>query len=467
MKNSTPLSTIDFIKTELEKETPLWRARLVEFLRIPSISTSAQYKDDVLKAYHWLAQELEGIGFSIEHVQTPKYPVILARMKGPENSPHVMIYGHYDVQPADPESLWHHPPFEPFIDASGEIFARGAQDNKGQLWAVIQSIRVLKENGKLPCHVTLCIEGEEESGSAGLFQIADSIKDKLAADALLVVDVDVPAKDTPAVTLGCRGNITMTIELEGSSGDLHSGMHGGIVFNPLHALVQMLGKMRADDGSILIDGFYDDVIRYSEEEKKEFLLNFDAAAYEKTFGAKPCGGEKAFSPIESCWMRPTLEINGIQGGYTGDGFKTVIPAKAIAKVSCRLVPNQNPQKIAQMLQKKLRELAPEGMKLNMTLHGESAWARANPKSSIVKAAREAYSTAFGKNCACTLSGGSIPITAKLGQLAEAEILFMGYGLSDDNIHAPNEHYGTDRLITLAAIVAATLENYANISKEID
>jgi acetylornithine deacetylase/succinyl-diaminopimelate desuccinylase-like protein len=322
----------------------------------------------------------------------------------------------------------------------------------------------MKEKGPLPCSVTLCIEGEEESGSVGLFHILDSLKDKIQADALLVVDVDIPQKDTPAVTLGCRGNVTMTIELTGSHSDLHSGMHGGIVFNPLNALVQMLGKMRDDEGLVLIDGFYDDVHVYSEEEKKEFLLDFDPAAYEKTFGAKPSGGEKAFSPIESCWMRPTLEINGLSGGYAGEGFKTVIPAKATAKISCRLVPKQNPQKILASLQKRVQELLPEGMKVKMTLHGQSSWAQADPGSLIVKAARAAYSEAFGKPCACILSGGSIPITARLSEVSGADILFVGYGLSDDNIHAPNEHYGSDRLIKLAAIIGATLENYANLSK---
>jgi acetylornithine deacetylase/succinyl-diaminopimelate desuccinylase-like protein len=239
-------------------------------------------------------------------------------------------------------------------------------------------------------------------------------------------------------------------------------MHGGMVFNPLHALVQMLGALRSEEGVILIDGFYDSVEVFSEEEKKELFLDFDPKDYEKTFGVKPVGGEKAFSPIESCWLRPTLEINGIQGGYAGEGFKTVIPAKATAKISCRLVPKQDPEDILKRIEKKLRELTPEGITLKITTHGSGSWARANPSSKIVQSARKAYTHAFNKPCVCTLSGGSIPVAAKLAQVAEAEILFMGYGLSDDNIHAPNEHYGSDRLITLAAIIGATLENYAEM-----
>lgn len=458
-------STFETIYQEMKKEIDIWRPLLVDFLRIPSISTASSYKADVLRCHDWLIEQLKSIGFRVESIPTSRNPVILAHMEGPSQSPQVLIYGHYDVQPADPHELWTHPAFEPFIDESGEIFARGAQDNKGQLWAVIQSIRLLKKQGRLACSVTLCIEGEEESGSVGLFEILDSLKDKIKADALLVVDVDVPQKDLPAVTLGCRGNITMTLELTGSNSDLHSGMHGGIVFNPLHAVVQMLGNMRAADGKILIDGFYDDVETLSEDEKKDFMLEFDEASYEKTFGAKPNGGEQAFSPIESCWMRPTLEINGLSGGYSGEGFKTVIPAKATAKISCRLVPNQDPKKILECLKKRLKELTPEGMDLKITLHGQSSWARANPSALIVKAARAAYSEAFGKPCTCILSGGSIPITACLAETAGADVLFIGYGLGDDNIHAPNEHYGTDRVITLAGILAATLENYAQLTQK--
>lgn len=438
---------------------------LKELLAIPSISTDPQYKEAIYKAHDWIFKTLKQMGFTTQSIPTCRYPVILAKMHVSEHLPTVLIYNHYDVQPVDPIELWDHPPFEPYIDENDEIYARGAQDNKGQFWAVICALKALLAHDKrLPCNVILCVEGEEESGSTGLNSVLDQIKDQIQAQTLLIVDVDVPSVDKPAVTLGARGNVSMTLELRGSKSDLHSGLHGGIVYNPNHALVELLSKLRAADGTILIDGFYDDVLRPSKDERELIDFSFDSSAYEQKFKAKPCGGEKRFLPLESCWLRPTLEINGLSGGYSGEGFKTVIPAKAIAKISCRLVANQDPVKILKAVKDKILSLVPDGIEATLQVHGSLGWARSNLNSSSVAAVRQAYEEVFGVACKSVFSGGSIPITASLAKACQADVIFMGYGLSDDNIHAPNEHYGIQRLTTLACVIARSLELIAQNSK---
>ena len=421
------------------------------FLRFESVSTDPHYKPQVLACCDWLKDYIKKIGFNhVEVLQTQGYPVLYAEncAAGP-NKPTLLIYNHYDVQPVDPVSEWHSPPFQPTIKGN-EIYARGAQDNKGQCFYVLQSLKGLfAKHGKLPINIKLCIEGEEESGSQGLSRILHDpkIKEKLKADYLAIVDMGIPHAHTPAVTLGVRGIVTLEVRVQGSHTDLHSGSHGGIVYNPLHALVQMLSSLRDPEGRITIPGFYRDVMEMSAEEKSKISLDFDPKLYEKQFGAFPSGGEQKYSPLERAWNRPTLEINGITGGYGGAGFKTVIPAKAMAKISCRLVPYQDPETIAALVSHHLKTIAPPGITVEVEVFkGGGKAIRAKPDSPVVKAFSAAYEELFQQPSQHIFDGGSIPIVTTLAEAAgQCEVILLGFGLPDDKIHAPNEHFGIDRL----------------------
>lgn len=419
------------------------------FLRFESVSTDPDYKDRTRACALWLEDYIKKSGFKTEVWETATHPILFASwLEAGPNKPTLLIYNHYDVQPVDPLNEWDSPPFEPVIK-DGEIYARGAQDNKGQCFYVVQALKaLLKKNKKLPINIKLCIEGEEECGSESLSKALTEPKrqEQLKADYLAVVDMGIPDKHTPAVTLGVRGIVTMELRIEGSNSDLHSGSHGGIVINPLHALVEMLSKLRDSKGRVTIPGFYDDVADADPSQKSKISFNFDEKEYEKTFGALPCGGESQYTPLERAWNRPTLEINGISGGYSGPGFKTVIPAKAVAKISCRLVPHQDPIKIGELVAQHLKSLAPKGIKVEVEIyHGGGKAVRANPSSDVVTAFAKAYEELFEKPCKNTFSGGSIPIITQLAEASQSEVILLGFGLPDDKIHAPNEHFGVDRL----------------------
>jgi acetylornithine deacetylase/succinyl-diaminopimelate desuccinylase-like protein len=328
-----------------------------------------------------------------------------------------------------------------------EVFARGAQDNKGQCFYVLLALKALLEKeGSLPINIKLCIEGEEECGSAGLAQILNEKKDKLKADYLAVVDLGMEAADRPAVTLGTRGIVTMDVEVVGTHTDLHSGVHGGIAYNPIHALIKLLAMTRDAQGKVAIPHFYDGVQALSEKDKKQLSLTFDPHKYEAEFGAPATGGEHNFSPLERGWTRPTLEINGICGGYFGEGFKTVIPSKATAKISCRLVPDQDPEKIGNLVADFLKSNEPKGTKVSIHIHpGQGKAVRANINSAAVKAFAKAYEEVFNTPCDYVLAGGSIPIVTALAEVCEGEVVMVGLGLITDCIHAPNEHFGLDRI----------------------
>lgn len=458
MKTSSNNRSVEFFKAWLESQKEEICNRFFEFLKIPSISTDPSYRLDIYRAHDFLKAELLARGFDVKSIKTPRYPVLLAKLPFKANLPTVVIYNHYDVQPVDPLEKWSSPPFEPTLSQEGEVFARGAQDNKGQLWATLAGLDALAAYGDIPCNITWCIEGEEESGSIGLNAVLKQIAPEIKADALFVIDLTVPSLEKPALVLGCRGNITLTLELKGSKNDLHSGLHGGIAYNPLHGLVEMLSALRdRESGKILIEGFYDDVVMPEEEERELLNLEFDAQKYEMENEASACGGEKEFSPLESAWLRPTLEINGLCGGYAGDGFKTVIPSMATAKISCRLVSKQEPQKIRQLLEKRLRELTPKGLELTLKWHGSGGSCKSNPKSKAFLSVKQAYEEVLEKPCHAIMSGGSIPVIAAMSEKMGSDVVFFGLGLDSDNIHAPNEHYGLERLLKLAAIIARSLE----------
>ncbi len=420
-----------------------------KFLKFESISTDPAFKSQLLACADWLADYIKKIGFDVELWPTSGNPVIFAsNLKAGPNHPTLLIYNHYDVQPVDPLELWKSPPFQPTM-RHGEVYARGAEDNKGQCFYVLQALKALSEiSPTLPINIKLCIEGEEESGSAGLASILGDKhrQQQLKADYLAIVDMGLRNKLTPAVTLGVRGLVAMEVHAQGSNTDLHSGSHGGIVYNPLRALVEILSKLHDAEGKVMIPGFYDSIVEFSPKDKSIISLDFDPSTYETMFGAKATGGEKKYSPLERAWIRPTLEINGITGGYGGPGFKTVIPSRATAKISCRLVPNQDPKNIGNLVANHIMKLTPDGIKLEVNiLKGGGKAIRANPSSPVVKAFAKAYEELFQKPCEYIFDGGSIPIVTELADASHSEVILLGFGLPDDCIHAPNEHFGIDRL----------------------
>lgn len=453
--------------TELQSYFTENKSRILEefftFLRFQSISSEPEFQGAMLDCIAWLKDYIQKIGFEVEIWKTEGHPILFAsNLNAGPSKPTLLIYNHYDVQPVDPLELWKSPPFEP-VQRGQEIFARGAQDNKGQCFYVLQALRAMWEkSGQYPLNIKLCIEGEEEMGSGSLAKILPHKKVELKADYLAVVDMGINKPTEPAVTLGIRGIVTMDVEVTGSSFDLHSGSHGGMVYNPIHALSELIAKLRDEKGKIRIPHFYDDVLEISEDERSCLALDFDAEEYAHTFGTKATGGEKTFTPLERAWIRPTIEINGIHGGYCGDGFKTVIPSKAYAKVSCRLVPNQSPQKIGQLVASFFEENAPDGIKVNVHLHeGGGTAVRANHQSKVLKAFAKAYEEVFDAPCQYIFSGGSIPVVTKLAETSESEILLLGLGLPDDQIHAPNEHFGVDRLEKGFMVISRGIELLGN------
>ncbi len=451
-EKSTLASWIDQHESE-------WLDDFFTFLRFQSISSESSFHTEVLQCHDWLVKYLEKIGCTVESWPTTGYPVIFAsHLKAGPKKPTLLIYHHYDVQPVDPLEQWVTPPFQPSI-RNGEIFARGAQDNKGQCFYVLQALRALQDiYGSFPINIKLCIEGEEEIGSAGLSKILLQKKEDLAADCVAIIDLGLRKAGTPSLTLGIRGIITLDVELTGSSFDLHSGAHGGIAYNPNHALVELLAKMRNEQGKITIPGFYDDVIPLTIEEKTTISFAFDKEEYRQQIGASPTGGEQDYSILERAWIRPTIEINGVYGGYSGEGFKTVIPAKAHAKISCRLVPNQNPDIIGQILTNYFKKQAPPGIDVAVKLHpGKGKAIRVGTHTSCTKAFARAFEEVFQKPCEYMYEGSSIPIAAKLGEIAGGETILLGLGLITDQVHAPNEHFGLDRLKQGTLVIARAIQ----------
>jgi acetylornithine deacetylase/succinyl-diaminopimelate desuccinylase-like protein len=433
------------------------------FLKFPSVSSEPQFKESLLKCADWLQNYLIKMNFQVELWPTHGYPTIFASYTkaGPEQ-PTLLIYNHYDVQPVDPLNLWNSPPFEPTV-RDGQVYARGAQDNKGQCFYVLLALKALIENlGSLPINIKLCIEGEEECGSSGLSQILKEKMKELKADYLAIVDLGMESPKKPAITLGTRGILTMDVEVKGTHTDLHSGSHGGIAFNPIHALVKLLAMMRDDTGKVAIPNFYKNVNEMNPNEKAQISLNFDANKYKNDFGAAPSGGEQNYSVLERGWIRPTLEVNGINGGYSGEGFKTVIPAKAIAKVSCRLVPDQDPEKIGHLITDFLKSHEQKGTKVSVFIHrGSGKSVRTHINSKGVKAFAKAYEEVFGVPCDYIFAGGSIPIAPELAEASNSEVIMLGLGLLSDCIHAPNEHFGLDRIEKGFLSMARAIVNLKN------
>jgi acetylornithine deacetylase/succinyl-diaminopimelate desuccinylase-like protein len=423
-------------------------SELLDLLRIPSISADPVYKNDVMDCAKKLASNFIGIGLDkVEICQTAGNPIVYGEKIINPNLPTVLVYGHYDVQPADPIELWTSPPFEPVIKKTeihpeGAIFARGSCDDKGQMFMHVKAVEAMLESNELPCNVKLMIEGEEEVGSENLGVFVKNNKEKLKADIILVSDTGMLANDTPSVTTGLRGLSYVEVEVTGPNRDLHSGLYGGCVANPINVLAKMIASLHDDNGTITIPGFYDKVVKLSDEERAEMAkAPYSHEEYCKALDLKDVMGEAGYSTPERGSIRPTLDVNGIWGGYTGEGAKTVIASKAFAKISMRLVPNQDPEEITQLFKTHFEAMAPNSVRVAVKPHhgGEAA---VTPIDSIgYKAASLAYEKTFSKKPIPVRSGGSIPIVAMFEKELGLKTILMGFGLNSDAIHSPNEHYG--------------------------
>jgi acetylornithine deacetylase/succinyl-diaminopimelate desuccinylase-like protein len=439
------MASLPELKNWFDKHRSRIREGYERFLRFSSISADPAYQGDCLKCADWLVDFLQKGKLKAERIETSTLPIVYAEdlSAGPDRET-LLIYGHYDVQPVDPLELWTSPPFEP-TERDGSIYARGAVDDKGQIFYAILACIALKEMGhRLPVNLKFCIEGEEECHSRGLSQMLPHLKSKLKAHHLLVVDFDSFAPDIPALSLGGRGMVALEVTLKGSNSDLHSGLYGGIAYNPNRALVEILAKLWDEEGRVRVPGFYDGVLDATEEELKTFACRQDKAYYTKHCGIEAFSGEKGRSLHESNCFRPTLELNGVFGGYTGAGIKTVIPAAAHAKITCRLVPGQDPEKVALAVAKFIKTHAKKGMKVEVACDkGKSAF-RGNPHSKLSNAVAKASSETTGNPCRYVITGASIPIVPELIQASGATVVGMGYGLIDDAIHAPNERFDMHR-----------------------
>jgi acetylornithine deacetylase/succinyl-diaminopimelate desuccinylase-like protein len=419
---------------------------LKELLRIPSISSLSEHKEDIQKAASWIANKLESIGMEhVEIVQTKGHPIIYADWLHQENAPTVLVYGHYDVQPVDPIHLWETPPFEPDI-RDEKIYARGATDDKGQTFLHIKAVEaLLKLENKLPVNLKFCIEGEEEIGSPNLPQFLAENKEKLACDVVIISDSDMWDRGVPAITYSLRGLAALEFSLKTANTDLHSGMFGGGVQNANHLLVQLLSTLHDANGKVNVEGFYDDVLELTEFEKEQIkALGFDEEKLKKQLGlTELTGGENNYPYPEKINSRPTLELNGIWGGFQGEGTKTVIPNEAHAKITCRLVNNQNPEKIQGLIKKHLEEQAPKGCSVKVTLQDTGNPFLTPIDDPMIQKAAEAYEKVYGKAPVYKREGGSIPIVSDFNHTLNTPVVLMGFGLPDENLHAPNEHFNLE------------------------
>ncbi len=415
------------------------KEELFEFLRIPSVSAKSENDKDVVRAAEWLKKSLHDAGLKATIYETPGHPVVIGEWRGAEGAPTVLVYGHYDVQPAEPLELWTSPPFEPTV-RNGNIYARGSVDDKGQLFLHVKALEAhLKTRGKLPVNVVVIAEGEEEVGSDNLEAFVEAKKDLLAAEAVVISDSAMFAPGQPSILSSLRGLAYFEINVVGPSVDLHSGAYGGAVINPATALARIVASMHDENWHVAIDGFYDSVRDWPSKVREQMhTLPFDESIFRKETGSPELGGERGYTTLERLWTRPTCEVNGLLSGYTGQGAKTVLPSCAMAKVSCRLVPDQLPTEIVKLMQAHVDKVAPAGVKATVKyLHGGRPW-RAELKGPLFDAARRALATAFEKEPVIVGEGGSIPVVGDFEKVLGAPVLLVGFGLPGENAHAPDE-----------------------------
>ena len=432
------MNTHDYI----EKNKERFLEELKDLLRIPSVSADKKYKEDVFRAGEFIKTKLEEAGADkVELCQTAGYPIVYGEKMIDSSLPTVLVYGHYDVQPPDPLDLWETPPFEPTI-RDEKIYARGACDDKGQMYMHIKAFEAMMKTNSLPCNVKFMIEGEEEVGSDNLGIFVENNKERLATDVILISDTGMIANDIPSVTVGLRGLSYVEVEVTGPNRDLHSGLYGGAVPNPINVLCDMIASLKDEDGRITVEKFYDAVAEVSREERAKMArAPFSLEAYKKSIGLKDVEGEKGYSTLERCSIRPTLDVNGIWGGYTGEGAKTVIASKAYAKISMRLVPNQDSATITKLFKKHFEKIAPPSVSVVVKPHHGGEPVVTPTDSQAYQAASFAYKQTFGKEPIPMRGGGSIPIVAMFKSKLGIDSILMGFGLDSDAIHSPNEHYG--------------------------
>jgi acetylornithine deacetylase/succinyl-diaminopimelate desuccinylase-like protein len=436
------------IKAYLDQHKERFINELIELLKMPSVSADSAYSHDVLKTAEAFASSLKNAGCdAVEICETDGYPIVYGEKIISEKLPTVLVYGHYDVQPPDPLDLWDSPPFDPIIKKTelhpdGAIYARGASDDKGQVYMHVKALEFMVANNSLPCNVKFMIEGEEEVGSVSLSKFVKEHHEKLSNDIILISDTGLIANDIPSITTGLRGLSYVEVEVKGPNRDLHSGLYGGAVANPINVLAKMIATLHDDNNHVTIPGFYDKVDELTKEERTAMAkAPFDLDAYKKALDIQDVYGEKSYSTNERNSIRPTLDVNGIWGGYTGEGAKTVIPSKAYAKISMRLVPHQDWKEITRLFTKHFENIAPSGVSVKITPHhgGESY---VTPIDSIgYKAASKAFETTFGKVPVPKRNGGSIPIVPLFEEELGSKSILMGFGLDSNAIHSPNEHFG--------------------------
>ncbi len=436
------------IQSYIENNKQRFLEEIIDLLKIPSISADSSHKKDVLLTADFVLNSLKKAGCdNVELCETPGFPIVYGEKIIDKNLPTVLVYGHYDVQPADPIELWTSPPFEPVIKKTeihpeGAIFARGACDDKGQMYMHIKALEYMTSTGNLPCNVKFMIEGEEEIGSESLSWFVPRNKEKLANDVILISDTGMIANDIPSITTGLRGLSYVEVEVTGPNRDLHSGLYGGAVANPINILTKMIASLHDDNNHITIPGFYDKVEELSTEERAEMAkAPFSLDAYKKALAIDDVCGEVGYTTNERNSIRPTLDVNGIWGGYTGEGAKTVIASKAFAKISMRLVPNQDWKEISDLFVKHFEKIAPKSVKVTVKPH-HGGQGYVTPIDNIgYKAASKAYEATFGKTPIPQRSGGSIPIVSLFEKELKSKTILMGFGLNSDAIHSPNEHFG--------------------------
>lgn len=442
------------VKQYIEANKDRFLEELYALLRIPSVSADSRHKGDVRKAAEYVKARLTELGAEVTLVETKGHPIVFGEKKVDPKKPTVLVYGHYDVQPPDPLDLWTSPPFEPTI-RNGKIYARGSCDDKGQFYMHIKAFEILAKHNLLNCNVKFMIEGEEEVGSDNLPVFVKEYRDKLKADVILISDTALISLDQPSITVGLRGLSYMEVEVTGANRDLHSGVYGGAVANPINELAKMIASLHDENGRVTIPGFYDKVKDLSDAERKALnAAPFDLNEYKKELGIEEVTGEKGYTTLERTGVRPTLDCNGIWGGYTGEGAKTVLPSKASAKISMRLVPNQDPNEITELFTKHFKSLAPKSVKVKVTAHHGGQPAVTPTDSKAYAAASKAFEEVWGKTPIPTRDGGSIPIVALFKKELGLDTVLMGFGLDSDALHSPNESYGLKNFfIGIETIVA--------------
>jgi acetylornithine deacetylase/succinyl-diaminopimelate desuccinylase-like protein len=438
------------------------RDELFEFRRIPSVSARSEHDGDTARAAEWVAESLRRVGLDAAVHKTAGHPIVVGEWrKAPAGASTVLVYGHYDVQPAEPLELWESPPFEPTVRA-GKIFARGSVDDKGQLFLHIKALEAhLSARGSLPVNIIVLAEGEEEVGSVHLARFIEDHRDLLRADAVVISDSAMFAPGLPSILSSLRGIAYFQIDVQGPSGDLHSGSYGGAVMNPAMALARILATMHDENGRVTIPGFYDKVHDWGDAARDQIrTLPFNDEDFRKETGSPALFGEKDWVTLERLWMRPTCEVNGLLSGYTGEGAKTVLPAKAMAKVSCRLVPDQTPDEIETLMRSHVERVAPPGVTATVTpLHGGRPW-RADLQGPLFDAARRALASAFGREPVITGEGGSIPVVGDFERILGTPVLLVGFGLPGENAHAPNEWMSEENFTKGMSAVATLWDELA-------